>query len=518
MSLLVAHESQRSSQPCSHPRVVGDLKRPVVAADSLSVDPRHHVQTDTPEPSGMWRSLAWAALVLAAVALIVSWGLVAEAQRPIGEGELFLADAARASDLFGTSTAPAEDRVRMVRNDLMIEAVSVLQADMILASTSPTLVGQAPSSPLLTGLLADGRFGAVAAGSPAPVSIDGVQVWEAGDVLYDVVQPLPDGTGLLLTYDLSELLRRRSAAKGVPATALGWLAIAGVLAAVGTITLVARARAEQRFRELGLQARFLEEQAETLAVHNRELEEARKAAERALALAEETNRIRSEFVLMINHEFRTPLTGVVTGSRLMAELDLPTEAQSLLADVVDDGERLEHLMAQMLAVARVENRGLFFEAVATPLESVLTAISTVPSQPEVLFDWAPAPAVSVMTDNTTIAQLTASLAANALQHGASKVRVSWAPDLPFEPDLEVGSQPQAAVFVLVADDGPGIDRHFLPRIFEKFEKRSFSSGTGLGLYLARLMADALSASISVETSSKGTTMAIGLPVAGSDQK
>jgi two-component system OmpR family sensor kinase len=63
----------------------------------------------------------------------------------------------------------------------------------------------------------------------------------------------------------------------------------------------------------------------------------------------------------------------------------------------------------------------------------------------------------------------------------------------------------------VEDDGPGIDPHFLPRAFEKFEKHSSSSGTGLGLYMARLMVEALDGSISVSTSPSGTTFQIAVP-------
>ena len=76
---------------------------------------------------------------------------------------------------------------------------------------------------------------------------------------------------------------------------------------------------------------------------------------RALEAEKETNRIRSEFVLMINHELRTPLTSVVTGAELlrangMAEKD----RQELVEDMVRDGNRLDDLISQMLTVARIE--------------------------------------------------------------------------------------------------------------------------------------------------------------------
>jgi signal transduction histidine kinase len=86
------------------------------------------------------------------------------------------------------------------------------------------------------------------------------------------------------------------------------------------------------------------------------------------------------------------------------------------------------------------------------------------------------------------------------------------------PQHRVGDQPESAFFITVADDGPGIDREFLPRIFEKFEKSSFSSGTGLGLYMARMIVEALEGSLSVQTSAAGTTFQISVPMAPATER
>jgi len=105
-----------------------------------------------------------------------------------------------------------------------------------------------------------------------------------------------------------------------------------------------------------------------------------------------------------------------------------------------------------------------------------------------------------------------SLIDNALTHGANQVILRARPDRPFDPIWEVGQTPAQAAFLLVEDDGPGIDSDFLPRAFEKFEKHGRSSGTGLGLYMARTMIEALGGSLAVETSRRGTTMAVAVPL------
>ena len=116
---------------------------------------------------------------------------------------------------------------------------------------------------------------------------------------------------------------------------------------------------------------------------------------------------------------------------------------------------------------------------------------------------------------TTLSQLIASLTDNAFTHGATQVELAHTNCVPFTPMMEFGNRPEQVVCFLVRDNGPGIDLDFLPRAFEKFEKHGPSLGTGLGLYVARIMVEALQGSLAVETSPKGTTMAVAVPLVGS---
>jgi signal transduction histidine kinase len=324
------------------------------------------------------------------------------------------------------------------------------------------------------------------------------------------MRPLDDGRIAVMVYDLQELTERRAIPRGIhPET----LQLAGVAMFFGVMTLVlaaGRAGAHRRVRRSIEESAALQARARELATHNEELDLARSAAERALALAEEKNRIRSEFVLMINHELNTPLTGVVTSAELLAaHPEMPAaDRGQLLVDMVREGDKLRGLIDRMLTVARIENQGLGYSLrrieAATLVELLRPA-----THPETLV--APA-ATAVMTDPEGLVALVASLTENARTHGARTVAVEFLQALPFEPDLIVGTA-NAGMWVAVRDDGPGIDQEFLPRIFEKFEKRSDSPGTGLGLYLARLIAEAIGASIAVKSGPGGTTMAVGVALA-----
>jgi signal transduction histidine kinase len=470
------------------------------------------VDTDLARPpSRWWIALAAICATLTFVAVIGAVVVQREASKLTGEGEIFLADSGVARDLVGTAES-IDLGVREARNRLRVEAVSLLDlSGIVVASTSDSLVGTAVENPLLARGVAEGRLSALATSIGTDLELDGVMSWPAGSVLYQVVTPLGTERSLLLHYDVAQLLGRRIPAPGTGSTPLQLLGLAGIFALLAGAVLVGHARAAERHRRISLESEIHRVNSIELSRANAGLEEARRQAEEALALAEEKIRIRSEFVLMINHELRTPLTSVVTGAELLRSRDLDaSERADLLDAMVADGSRLQEIIDQILAVARIENRGLSYELTEVPISEMAQALSM--AQPaahsEIDVD---AFAGTVQTDVGALCLVVGSLVDNAFTHGASSVAVGCAAAPQVHPQIEVGDRPASAIYVTVADNGPGIDHEFLPRIFEKFEKSSFSSGTGLGLYMARMIVEALEGSLAVETSPGGTTFQISIP-------
>lgn len=446
--------------------------------------------------------------VLAAASLVAAIVHQDSASAPIGEGEVFVGDA-RAAEADLAAAPNLESGVRHARNDLDVEAVSVVDpGGTVLASSSETLAGEPLANPLLSYGVSSGRFAALAGAITEPVEIDGVVEWPAGSVLYQVVSPLQDGTGfVLLHYDVSDLLGRRAQPGQIQTLTIQLLALGGIFAILGATVFVGHARAARRHREMAVESELLRSHSRELEEANVKLAEARRKAERALTLAEEKMRIRSEFVLMINHELRTPLTTVVTGAELMRDAGLTVaERREVLDSMVAHGERLNEIIDQILAVARIENRGLSYEMEDVPLEQVCAATGATAGEGIRSLG-----SIAVQTDVGTLSLILASLADNARTHGASRVEVRCGVQPSVDAMVEIGKRPATAVFFSVIDDGPGIDPHFLPRAFEKFEKNSFSSGTGLGLYMVRLMVDGLGGSIAVETSAEGSTFQVAVP-------
>lgn len=429
------------------------------------------------------------------------------AGKPIGEGEVFTKDAERASRIVAQSGSVG-DGVRHARNDLDIEAVSVVdEKGVVVTSTSASLTGKPISSPLLEYGISNDRLAALAGPLPEPLHVDSVVEWPAGSVLYQVLSPM-DGNGFtLLYYDVAELLGRRTQPGDIEPLTLQLLALGGVFLVLGGAVFIGHTRVVRRHREMTVESDVLRKHYRELEEANEKLARARERAERALALAKEKMRIRSEFVLMINHELRTPLTSVVTGAEVLQDDSLDgAERREIVESMVAQGKRLNEIVEQILAVARMENRGVVYDMDLVPLQDACKSVGVAIDGTTGVGDQ-----VAVQTDIPTLGVMVDTLVDNARTHGASRVVVECGLSPAIDPMTEVGTRPPRSVFFTVRDDGPGIDHDFLPRAFEKFEKNSLSSGTGLGLYMVRLMIDALGGAVGVRTGPGGTTFQIALP-------
>jgi signal transduction histidine kinase len=462
-------------------------------------------------PASWWIVLSGICAALTAAAVIGAIVVQRESSRLIGEGQIFIADSAVARDIVRRSE-DIDLGVRDARNQLRVEAVSILARNgVVLASTSVSLIGSSVDDPLIAMGAAEGRLMALAAAIKSDLELDGVVLWRSGSVLYQVVAPLGPERSILLHYDVAQLLGRRTPTPGAGSTSIQLLGLAAIFAVLAIAVLVGHMRVAQRHRTISRESEIHRINSMELSRANANLEQARHQAEEALALAEEKIRIRSEFVLMINHELRTPLTSVVTGAELLRSRDLAEADRAALLDaMVADGSRLQEIIDQILAVARIENRGLSYELTDVPVEEMVQALSL--AQPaaraEIQLEGATG---TVNTDLGALCLVVGSLVDNAFTHGAKAVAVGCALTPRVDPQIEVGDRPASAIYVTVSDDGPGIDHEFLPRIFEKFEKSSFSSGTGLGLYMARMIVEALEGSLAVQTSHDGTSFQISIP-------
>ncbi len=276
-------------------------------------------------------------------------------------------------------------------------------------------------------------------------------------------------------------------------------------AVLGVIALVPAERAP-----LGADQRaFLDVFSRQVAVA---LERARLAEEaRRAALRAKTEEMRSSLLSAVSHDLRTPLasiTGAATALRDDPRLDEATKAE-LIEAIVDQAERLERLVANLLDMTRLAAGGVALKKDWVPLDeiigSALTRLEKKLEQRAVTIDIA-AGAPLVLLDPVLFEQLFLNLLENADKYTP--------PGSPIEITARVTGD---HVLIDVADHGPGIPAGAEDRVFEKFFRGPHVSGlgAGLGLPICKGIAEAHGGTITARSrASGGAVFHIDVPSGG----
>ncbi|MCB0878274.1 MAG: MASE1 domain-containing protein [Thermoleophilia bacterium] len=218
------------------------------------------------------------------------------------------------------------------------------------------------------------------------------------------------------------------------------------------------------------------------------------APERRLAAA------RSQFVSLVSHEFRTPVT-VIAGSIDTIEQRehdaLPEIARRLLPVMRSATRRLLRLVEDLLLAARMDAGTMTFEQARVDLVGVLSTCLDVASGDvaqadlQLQADLPDAP-VHVLGDGERLGQLVDNLVSNAIKFSPAGTAIT----VRLSTDRHAG-----AAVITVRDHGIGIDPADAEHLFERFWRSSAgartASGTGLGLAICRQIADAHGGSIHV---------------------
>ena len=259
--------------------------------------------------------------------------------------------------------------------------------------------------------------------------------------------------------------------------------------------------------------------AERLRVRERQARADAIAAQVKLAAQNErlveADRLKDEFVALISHDLRTPLTSIMGYVELALEQDSETgldkERRGYLDIVARSSQRLLRLVDDLLFVARLRTGQL--DLSPKPLDLAEIAAQTVDEmRPRaeqkgltLVLD-APEP-VPVEADRGRIFQLLDNLVSNAIKFTPEGGRV----------ELAVARTP-AGASLEIRDTGIGIGAAEAERVFEQFFRAKAAvkdqiPGTGLGLFIARAIAEAHGGTISAAPRAHGgTVFRIELPV------
>ena len=248
------------------------------------------------------------------------------------------------------------------------------------------------------------------------------------------------------------------------------------------------------------------------AIRRRE-REARAVAEEANEQLLEADRMKDEFVALISHDLRTPLTSIIGYVELALDdvgPELDAERRGYLEVVARSSERLLRIVDDLLFVARLQAGNLAIDRARLDLCSV-AAQSVEEARPraerkQLALSFLGSGPVFVDADRGRIFQLLDNLVTNAIKFTPEGGRV----------DVRVLATGTTAVLE-VSDTGVGIGTD-TERVFDRFFRTSVAvsqqvEGTGLGLYIARAITEAHGGEISATNREHGgTTFRIELPV------
>lgn len=232
---------------------------------------------------------------------------------------------------------------------------------------------------------------------------------------------------------------------------------------------------------------------------------------RELEVVKKMDQLKDEFIGMISHEMRNPLTVLLGNlSILKSGAELPPEDLAKLADnaYVEAGELgtiLDNLLE--LARARADRLQLSTEALELPLiiDDVIAGLSTV-EQERVIFEGCRG-VPRVKGDAVRIKRVLSNLISNALKYSPRDRHVT----------VSVTPIEDREVLVAVHDRGIGIPDHQKGELFRLFGRldtgRAYAGGTGLGLVVCRRLCEAMGGRIWVESEEgAGSSFFFTLPV------
>jgi len=222
------------------------------------------------------------------------------------------------------------------------------------------------------------------------------------------------------------------------------------------------------------------------------------------AQADAASRARA-FSANAAHELRTPLTAMLGEVQVTLRRERsPEEYRVALQVVEEEVQRLGRLVEMLLALARADAGTLDADAIRFDLARAarLAADRAVVAHPgadrRLTLRLAPATALG---DPLLAGRVLDNLLDNALRHGGANVEVA----------LE--ARP-GRVVVAVSDDGNGVPASIRDRVFERFSREGApASGFGLGLAIARALAEAQGGKLWLDAAEKGARFVVELPAA-----
>lgn len=236
----------------------------------------------------------------------------------------------------------------------------------------------------------------------------------------------------------------------------------------------------------------------------------------------ELDRAKDEFISLVSHQLRTPLTAIRLFTEMLTKGDvgaLNPKQQDYLDKVYLSTQRMIQLVGDILNVSRIELGRIKIQPAPTDVNELITShiaeVAPLAKQKNVEISFTPEQSqAQVAVDATMYGQIIHNLLTNAIRYSrdeGGKVNVAF-------------TKTNNGFTLSVRDNGIGIPVAAQPHMFERFYRAdnarlAVGEGTGLGLYLIKLILDTAGGTIRFEShEGEGTTFYVALPPGGMKSK
>jgi signal transduction histidine kinase len=241
--------------------------------------------------------------------------------------------------------------------------------------------------------------------------------------------------------------------------------------------------------------------------------ELKESQERELEKAKDVARLKDEFVFIAAHELRTPVAVIMGFLELVSESmkNFPKDIQENLRAIASASDQLNQLINDLLVIARTETgnkMALSGVDLAPVIRSIITEFGPIAGQKMVEMQFHPRGDVPpALVNPAAIKEIISNLISNAIKYNHEGGRV----------EVEIFSG-ENNIMLEVRDTGYGIPKDQHEKIFNKFfrayrQETREVLGTGLGLFITKMLLEKMGGQIEFSSTEHGTTFAVSVPVA-----
>ena len=242
-----------------------------------------------------------------------------------------------------------------------------------------------------------------------------------------------------------------------------------------------------------------------------------RQAEVTITQLQEFDRLKDEFLNIAAHELKTPLTSIIGLSEIikMQKASLPPQMAEYPEIIYNEGLRLSHVIKRILTITRYESgkEEVHLESInlTTLILSLLPGLNILSKDKKITIATnLTKENLQIESDKEMISEVIINLVDNSIKYGSENNTITISACRGSDID-------EGMVRINIADQGPGIPPDSIDKLFNKFSQLEPSlsrsqEGTGLGLYICKLIVEKLGGRIGVDSEvGKGSTFHFTLP-------